>query len=150
MNIEDTKPSADIPALVRKLMKMEKHVTGGKWEAVVPHQEVARFPYDHHQEESYAVMVKSDQCKIHAIVDCSCNHTCVELLEQEDNAKFIAAIRNAFPAIASAFLAQEQQIAEWRGVLEDIVSVECDGFEYGWAGQEAEAALSKYPVPPPQ
>lgn len=110
---------------VRELVELEKNISSGKWIAFVPDSSseqlkdnVARFPYDRHQEESLKVLVRSEHCKEHAIVDCSLNHTCVELLEQEDNAVFIASVRNAFPSIASLVEAQAKEIETLRGALD--------------------------------
>lgn len=87
---------------------MEKYnqATFGEWTPVVPEPEgtqckdfVARFPYDRHQKEKYHVLIRSSRCQDHAIGDFSTNHTCVELLQQEDNARFVCELHNAFPSI---------------------------------------------------
>lgn len=65
-------------------------------------------------------------------------------------------VMHHFPAIASAFLAQEQQIAEWRWALEKISdeknygSDDCDyqswlGTEHRFVSGFAKEALAKYP-----
>jgi len=103
----DQSPSAtDALQKARELMEKYNQATFGEWTPVVPEPEgtqckdfVARFPYDRHQKEKYHVLIRSSRCQDHAIGDFSTNHTCVELLQQEDNARFVCELHNAFPSI---------------------------------------------------
>jgi len=96
----------NLQQLINKLAEAEKNATSGEWKTIVPDPDsnqfkdrVARFPYDRHQEEGFKVLVQSDRCDKHCVADCSTNHTCVELMEQEDNATLICLLRNELPTI---------------------------------------------------
>lgn len=126
-------PSAtDALQKARELAEKYNQATSGEWIAVVPEPEgtqckdfVARFPYDRHQEEKYHVLIRSSQCPDHAIGDFSTNHTCVELLQQEDNARFVCELRNAFPSIH----AELEKVTAERDALEAKLKIAVNALE---------------------
>jgi hypothetical protein len=80
------------------------------------------------------VVYADDDCELHPIADCSCNHTCREIDEAEANARLIAAAPELLEAARQCLKAME--------VVER---------DYGWpynapllsAMQGAEAAIAK-------
>jgi len=85
---------------------LSKWITTGTWsvEASQDGQMIDKKARFHRDDYNNRVMVVSDHCDTHAIIDCSCNSTCVETQEQQDNAEFVAKVRNHFPDIAQALI----------------------------------------------
>ena len=71
-----------------QLQKLADAATPGPWTVSAENPPINHQP---HYPDNGAIWVYADEdCDIHPIADCSCNHTC-RMFEQEYNAAFIAA-----------------------------------------------------------
>jgi hypothetical protein len=83
------------PEYLAELKRLCNEATKGPWKT-----EGGAYPFEQHYESDGEVLVIAlDDCDVHPIADCSCNHTCRSLGEPEANALFIAAAREALPAL---------------------------------------------------
>jgi len=104
-------------AMLKRLEELEKNATKGKWLPIVPDASTvqmvdkkSRFNHDIFQEKYIEVMAVYEPCSDQAMVGCSTNHFCVELLQQEDNMKLICEMKNSLPFLIEYIRSLEAQI----------------------------------------
>jgi tetratricopeptide (TPR) repeat protein len=73
--------------VLRTLKELAERATPGPWES----EDCRAATREKSRYQNGAFQVFSKDCEYHAIADCSCNHTCRDDEQCEDNAAFIAA-----------------------------------------------------------